>query len=224
MIVSAGISYLPRTVAKREHRLEKSDHHVLAGALHDHLRKQHDVVRSNRLGIVDRAPERVGLEEHVGIGEEQPVAGRVVRSGPHGMRFAEPSRRQFVVMNHPQARGRKALPRPGCVLCDRVGLLLTLMFRDAFHDRARRIGRPVIDRDHFVAVIVERQQLIERLFDALLFVAGGNDDGNAGISGRQNGIAITLRTGNIGDTRHAESGIYDAGEPGQRQKPASPKQ
>ena len=102
------------------------------------------------------------------------------------------------------------VPHPCRVLCDRVGILTYPL-----HNLARPIGRPVIDSDHFIVVVIEHQQSVERLFDALFFIARRNDDGNARIAGRYDWIAVPLRTGNIRHGRHAQRSIHNAGKPGQ---------
>ena len=87
----------------------------------------------------------------------------------------------------------------------------------AFHDLACTISGAVIDGDHFVVVVVEGEQLSERLLNVVFFIARGNDDRNAGIAGGRNGIPIPLGGCDIGHAGHAECGIDDARKPGQRE-------
>ena len=57
-------------------------------------------------------------------------------------------------MNHLQDRApqiRAWVPHFSRLLRE-VGIL-----RDPFHNLARAIGRPVVDRDHFVVVVIERK-------------------------------------------------------------------
>src|SRR6266446_58608 len=96
------VGNFPWPVSENEKCLEESDHHFLPRPLHNHARKKDDVVRSLRFGIGNGAPQRIRLEEHIGIGEEQPVPTRVLAGCPHGMRFAEPPRWQFRNVNHLQ--------------------------------------------------------------------------------------------------------------------------
>src|SRR5260370_5496420 len=64
-----GVGNFPRAVSENEQRLEKSNHHFLAWPLHNHARKKDDMVSSLSVGIGTRAPQRIGLEKYVGIGE-----------------------------------------------------------------------------------------------------------------------------------------------------------
>src|SRR6266481_3851466 len=64
-----GIGNLPRAVSENEKRLKKSDHHFLARSLHDHPREKDDMVGSLSCGISNRAPQHIGLEQYVSIGE-----------------------------------------------------------------------------------------------------------------------------------------------------------
>src|SRR6266849_9557784 len=64
-----GIGNFPRAVSENEKRLEESDHHSLARPLHDHAREKDDVVSSLSFGVSNSTPQRIGLEQYVGIGE-----------------------------------------------------------------------------------------------------------------------------------------------------------
>ena len=52
------------------------------------------------------------------------------------------------------------------------------------HDFAGAIGGAIVDRDDFVVVVIELQQLRERRPDVFFLIASGNDDADAGIAGR----------------------------------------
>ena len=93
------------------------------------------------LGISQRPPHGVRFEQHVGVGKEQPVPGRLVRRSPHGVCFSQPAGGQFAVMNHAQATWT-------------IG-----MRRHPLHDFAGAIGRAIVDCDYFVVGVVERKQL-----------------------------------------------------------------
>ena len=92
-----------------------------------------------------------------------------------------------------------------------------MILRHPFHDLPGLIGRPIVHRNHFVIVIVEFQQPVQRLFDVAFFIARRYDDRNSRIAGSSDRIAIPFRLGDIGHTGHADRGINDAREPGQSQ-------
>ena len=79
-------------MSEDEQRLEESDHHLLAGMLHDHAGKEDQVIGAFRFGIRQSAAQSVGLEQNVGIGEQQPVATGQVARTPHGVGLAHPAR------------------------------------------------------------------------------------------------------------------------------------
>ena len=168
------------------------------------------MIRRFGLGVSQRPPQRIRLEQHVGIGEKQPVARRLIRRRPHGMRLAQPSGRQFAMMNH--ARRWFDSGAPFHAFLARSG-----DFSHPLHDLARPIRRPVVHRDHFVVVVIERKQRVQRLLDRILFVARRNNNRYSRIPRRRNGIAIPLRTRNIGHGGHPERSIHDAGNPRERQ-------
>ena len=70
VVARIRIRYSPGPVSENEQRLEKSNHHFLAGSLHDHSREHHYVIGLLRFGIGDSAAHGIGLKQHVGIGEE----------------------------------------------------------------------------------------------------------------------------------------------------------
>ena len=78
VVLRPGISHFPRTMPENKERLKKGNHHSLARVLHDHARKKHHVIGFFGFGIGDRASHRVRLEQNVGVGEEQPVACRLL--------------------------------------------------------------------------------------------------------------------------------------------------
>ncbi len=42
-------------------------------------------------GIKQGAAKSVGLEQDIGVGEQQPVTGSLLRGAPHGVGFAQPA-------------------------------------------------------------------------------------------------------------------------------------
>ena len=56
-------------MSEDKHRLKERDHHVFAGALHDHLRKNYQVIGAFGLGVSNGAAKAVGAKHHVGVGE-----------------------------------------------------------------------------------------------------------------------------------------------------------
>ncbi len=169
------------------------------------------------LGVGDGAAQGIRFEENVGIRKEQPLTRRLIGGGPHGVCFAEPTRRKFAVMNHTQRVPRPCL-RAYCgdracpELVEGAGVLTY-----PIQYLARPVRRAIVDRDHLVVVVVERKQSIQRRLNRLLLIAGRNNDGYARIARREHGISIPLRPGNIGHTGHPKRGIHDAGDPRQRE-------
>ena len=100
MVIRAGIRDFPWAVTEHEHGLEEGDHHVLAGALHDHAWKEHHVIGRFGLGIDQGSAERLRLEDDVRISEKQPLTVRLICGGPHRVGLAQPSGRKFVVVDH----------------------------------------------------------------------------------------------------------------------------
>src|ERR1022692_1638574 len=111
VIARFWVSDFPGTMSENEERLEKCDHHSLAPLLHDHAGEKYHVIRLFCLGISNRTPHRIRLEQHIRIGEEQPVSSRVVTRSPHGVSFAHPTRGQLRNMNHLESWGADALVR-----------------------------------------------------------------------------------------------------------------
>ena len=64
---------------------------------------EHEMIGVLGFGEVDGAEERVGREEHIGIGEEQPGRGGLTGSKGHGMELAQPARRKIDDMNDGEA-------------------------------------------------------------------------------------------------------------------------
>ena len=81
-----------------------------------------------------------------------------------------------------------------------------------------RSRRAIVHGDDFVVVVIEGKQASERGLDVGGFVAGGNNDADARIAGRP---AVPLRTGDVGDFRHADRRIGQTPEPGQAQGASS---
>ena len=82
-------------MSEDEQGLEESDHHPFARVLHDHAGKEHKMVGAFGFSKSQSAAESIGLEQDIGIGEQQPVASGQVAGAPHGVRLAHPTRRQF---------------------------------------------------------------------------------------------------------------------------------
>ncbi len=154
------------------------------------------------LGIGNRPAQGVGLEENIGVGEEQPVASRLFTRDPHGVRLAQPAGRQFCNVDNSQLAMRF---RPG---------------RNLIHDLAGVVGGAVVDRNHFKVGILESQQAGEGFADMRFFVASRNDDADARLAIRSCGVVIPFRPGDVCDFWHSQRGIDDPGEPGQRQNRA----
>ena len=160
-----------------------------------------------RLGVSHSPPHRVRLKLHVSIGKQQPLAPRLIRSRPHGMRLAEPARRQVTMMNHPQATMRGGTSR------------------NHFHNLARAVSRPIVHRDQFIIVIIEFKQASKRLLDIPFLIPRRNNNRNQRIAGSEickssNRIAVPFGRGDVGYAGHADRGFNDARKPGQRQNRA----
>ena len=126
-------------MAKDKEGLEKRYHHRFAGVFHHHGRKQHHMIRRRFLGIDKSATERIRLEEHIRVGKQQPVPRGLQGGAPHGVRLAQPALRQSVDVDHFQSP-----------LCIRLR-------GNPVHDFAGAVGRTVVNRDHLVIPVVQRQ-------------------------------------------------------------------
>ena len=92
--------------------------------------------------------------------------------------------------------------------------------RNALHNLARAVGGAVVDRDHFVIVVIECEQAGQRLLDVAFFIARRHDNRNQRIAASSNRIAVPFGRGDVGDARHADRSVDDAREPGQRENRA----
>ena len=104
----------------------------------------------------------VGGEGHVGVGEEQDLAGGRVRPALGRMGLAEPSRREFVDVQHLEPRV------PGA---------------QAFSDLPGAVGGAVVDVDHLIVRVAQDEERLQGPFDRALLVMGGDDDGETGERG-----------------------------------------
>ena len=109
-----------------------------------------------------------------------------------------------------QARGRR-VPRPFRVVCERAGIL---SLSHHIHDLAGTIGRAIVDRDHFVVVVVEsKQTTVSDCSMVSSSLRAGTMMETRGSPLGVTGLRSHSWPGNIGDARHAKSGIHNAGEP-----------
>src|SRR5579872_6219142 len=131
VIFALRIGHLPRAMSENKQRLEKGNHHSFTRTMHDHERKQDNMVSMLCFGIGKSTSKGVGTEEHIGIGEQKPFASRLISARPHGMHLSHPALRQFIDMNDLKAFHRLY---PG-------GNML--------HDLACAVRRAVVDRDDF---------------------------------------------------------------------------
>ena len=116
------------------------------------------------LSVGYRPAHRVGLELHVGIGEEQPVASGLLGCAPHCVSFSNPPGGQFIDADDLQNAER------------------FLATRQATDNLAGSVGRAVVDGDDFVVVVIEGEKAAKRLFNIMFLVASGNNhtDSRAG--------------------------------------------
>ena len=148
-------------------------------------------------GISQGSGQHVRAEEHIGIGKQQPVAGRLIGCAPHGVHLPQPTRRQFGDVNHFQ-------PAAG------FG-----SGRDSIHDFAGAVGGAIVDRDDFVVVVIEGQQRRKGWPDVFFLVASRNDDADARIPVRGGRLPVPLGPRDVGDLGHAQGGIHQARKPNQ---------
>ena len=146
------------------------------------------------LSVGYRPAHRVGLELHVGIGEEQPVASGLLGCAPHCVSFSNPPGGQFIDADDLQNAER------------------FLATRQATDNLAGSVGRAVVDGDDFVVVIVEGEKTEQCLLDVIFFVACRNDDADAWAL-TLSCSSIPLWAGDVSDTRNTQRRIRQAREP-----------
>ena len=77
-----GIPGLPRLGEEAEVVHEPGRERLQEDARHVQVGRQGQVVQPLRLHIADRPAQRLRVQHHVGVGEEQPLAPRPRRPGP----------------------------------------------------------------------------------------------------------------------------------------------
>ena len=117
-------------------------------------------------GFVHGAAEVAGLMDGVGVGEEQPAAPGALSRGPAGVVLAGPAFFELERVEH----------------CDA---------RKALGDGAGLVGAAVVDDDQ-LPILAEEEDVFglggegdEAGAEAILFVAGGDDDGELEREGRR---------------------------------------
>src|ERR1700690_408328 len=96
VVFGFGVGDFPGAMTKDEHQLEERQHHFFSDMLHQHARKQYDVIGALLFGVGDGAADAIGAEHDVGVGEEQPIGiRRGFRGGVHSVGFAHPARGEF---------------------------------------------------------------------------------------------------------------------------------
>ena len=106
----------------------------------------------------------VGGEDHVGVGEEQDFAGGRVSAALGRVGLAEPAGREFVDVQHLQARVSGAQP---------------------LGDLAGAVGGAVVDEDDLVVGVAKGEERAQGPFHGARLVVGGDDDREA----RERGVA-----------------------------------
>ena len=106
-----------------------------------------------------RSSERIGREDHVGIGEEQHLAGGLRRANRQGMALPHPALRQVLHTHHAQMRMRQP---------------------DGVDDGRGAIGRPIVHQQDLEGRIVEGQHRAQGVADVPLLVTGRNDHRHGG--------------------------------------------
>src|SRR2546429_7030847 len=69
MISGIGILHLPGALPKREHRLDRAEHHLLTKSLHDERGKDHKMICAGTLGISYCPAQRIGPKEDIAVGK-----------------------------------------------------------------------------------------------------------------------------------------------------------
>ena len=147
-------------------------------------------------GVLHRAPQRIRRVHHVGVAEEEPLAGSRFSRLPHGMRLAQPARGQLAHVHHRQAFAEFDL--------------------QAIQDRAGRVFGAVIDHHQFIVRVVDGKQRAHRGFDHLLLIARRNNDADARqpASGRNR----ILRLAQVGNPAHTPARRLGVIEPDRAQR------
>src|SRR5579884_2213264 len=87
---TSGTTDRPRPYPEAKHDSEVADHQPLPESVRLARRRQDQVIDVARVRISDGAAQRLRREDDVGVGEEQPFAGRLVAGDLQRVVLAEP--------------------------------------------------------------------------------------------------------------------------------------
>ena len=121
-----------------------------------------EVIKSFPGEVTHAARRGVGIEDYIGVGEEQDFAVGSVGAALGRVGLAEPSRREFVDVQHLEARVAGA---------------------EAFGDLRGAVGGAVVDEDDLVVRVAQVEERPQGRFHGALLVVGGDDDGEPGEGG-----------------------------------------
>ena len=125
----------------------------------DRRRRQRDVIDAVPCRHPQRPGDDVRVQQAIGVGEEQPVAGRGLRADVQRVRLAQPALGQRRHLDEPHAR---------------------IVGGEAADDRRRRVDRAIAHDDHLERDAALGEELADRGLDAVGFVAGRDDHRDAG--------------------------------------------
>jgi hypothetical protein len=177
-----GIVCAPRTRAEQKAGAEGRERDFFAESVKLGLRQERQVIPAFLLREGNGAPQHVGLEVDIRVGEHEPFAGGMLVGLLERMRLSEPARRQPI---------------------DAHGLEARILRCRRFEDRAGSILGTVVDGDDFVARIIKRQHGFDGAGHFFGLIATGEENRNAGA------LRVVERRGvaQPGDGSHASGQI-----------------
>jgi hypothetical protein len=147
-------------------------------------------------GVGECETDGGGMEEDVGVGEEEVTRGGVAGGEGHGVGFAEPAGREFGDVDGTDS--------------------FRVLGGDGVDDGAGLVGAAVVDGDDVEVGVFLGEESVQRCGDAGGFVACRDDHRDRG---RSCWGDVVLRIEEIGDAREADGGGNHFPEPGEGDEP-----
>ena len=190
------IAHPPRPeVTDKRHR-EGNNEHLDQQARRVHVGGDGEVVEPAFPNARHRPGQHRGLEEYIGVGEQNQLAGRLLGSALQGVVLAEPAVGQLGEVQYPQARIRR---------------------RQLVEDLAGAVVRSVVDGDDLEVGVIERENRAHRPGEVAFFVARRHQHADA----RRRGYRLSTRKWHL---VHVANELRTGGDVGRENRPAGERQ
>lgn len=160
VIFCFGVGDAPGTGGPEAEYLEEAEDGGFVPAMNDGGGDGDEVVGVGGYGVGEGDADGGGVEENVGVGEEQVVGGGLAGGEGHGVGFSQPAGREFGDVEDAE--------------------FFRVLGGDGVDDCTGLVGAAVVDGDDVEVGVVLCEERVERGSNVGGFVAGGDDDGNGG--------------------------------------------